>query len=495
MTPSWRRRVPGTGADDIAELNEAVDWLRSRAHEVSTAEAGGGDFADLEWLRDAVGEARLVALGEATHGTHEFFAMKLRLLQFLVRELGFTVFAIEASWAEANLVNRFVHTGEGDPHALLKGLGFWTWNTQEVLDLILWIREHNKRSPPEQAVSFLGFDVQFPSVAVENVLEFLGLVDPPARSNAELRYARFREYLVRPATHLDDDRAKRLELLLHASQRYERLPRRAGRRVRQGLRRIHRNLEQNRERYIGASSRADFEFALQSARIVVQAEKLMNLASPGRMKLLRFRARNLGRILLRREWRLLDSGGRDAAMAENVAWLLERAGPTARMVLWAHDLHLMTIPGSMGAHLRDRFHEELLVCAFAFRHGRFNACTIGQRPGDLGPPIPQQVSAPPEDSYETALHAVGLPAFIVDLRAHRSAIPGWLRGPRPFRAVGSAYSEALASSFSLPVRLPRQSDLLVYFDESTPSQYLGTDRVEPREPVISLGADEDDRVT
>lgn len=482
------------GADAVAELNEAIDWLGSRAHEVSTAEADGGDFADLEWLRDAVGEARLVALGEATHGTHEFFAMKLRLLQFLVRELGFTVFAIEASWAEANLVNRFVHTGEGDPHALLKGLGFWTWNTQEVLDLILWIREHNKDSPPEQAVSFVGFDVQFPSVAVENVLEFLGQVDPEARTMAELRYAELQEPVIQSATG-SDDRATRRMLVLDDPQQYERLPRRVRKRVRQGLRRVHEDFERNRERYVRASSEADFALALQSARVLVQAEKFASWPSSSRMEQLRLRARNLGRNLLRRGWRLPDWGGRDQAMAENVGWLLKRAGPTARMMLWAHDLHVMTIPGSMGAHLQRRFGDELLVCAFAFHHGRFNACKIGQRPGEVSPPNPQQAPDPPEDSYEIALHRLGMPAFIVDLRDQSSAAPRWLGGPRPLRTVGATYNEAEAQSYFLPMRLPHQSDLLVYFDESTPSQYLGTERAEPREPVVSFGADEDDRVT
>ena len=255
MTWSRRLRLPGMGSDDAAELDEAIDWLRSRAHEVSAVGQSPDEFADLEWLRDAVGDARLVALGEATHGTHEFFAMKLRLLHFMVTELGFSAFAIEASWAEANLINQFVHTGQGDPHALLEGLGFWRWNTQEVLDLILWIRTHNKDAPPEQAVSFFGFDVQFPSVAVENVLEFLGGVDPPARTTAELRYARLQEYLVRPATLLGD-RAMRLKLLRDASQRYERLPRRVQRQVRQGLQRVHEDLERNRERYVRASSNA-----------------------------------------------------------------------------------------------------------------------------------------------------------------------------------------------------------------------------------------------
>jgi erythromycin esterase len=462
------------GANDTAELDEAVDWLRSRAHEVSAAGQRADDFADLEWLRDAVGDARLVALGEATHGTHEFFAMKLRLLQFMVTELRFSAFAIEASWAEANLVNQFVHTGQGDPHALLKGMGFWTWNTQEVIDLILWIRKHNKDAPPEQAVSFFGFDVQYPRMAIENVLEFLGRVDPPARTTAELRYAKLQEYLV-PSATLPDGWATRLKLVFDAGQQHERLPRRAQERIRQGLLRVHEDLERNRERYVRASSHADFAFALRSARVVVQAEKFVTPPSPGRIKQLRMRAGRVGRSLLRRQWRLPEWGGRDQAMAENVGWLLERAGPTAKMVLWAHDLHVMTIPGSMGADLRNRFHEELLVCAFAFHHGRFTACEIGQRPEEIGPPLPQHAPVPPEDSYEAALHELGIPGFIVDFRDQSSAFPGWLRGPRPFRTVGATYSEALAPDYFLPMVLPRQSDILVYFEESTPSHYLGTD--------------------
>ena len=173
--------------------------------------------------------------------------------------------------------------------------------------------------------------------------------------------------------------------------------------------------------------------------------------------------------------------------------LLERAGPTSRVVLWAHDLHVMTIPGSMGAHLRRRFGDELLVCAFAFHHGRFNARTIGQRPEEIGPPTPHRAPDPPKDSYEAALHSLGMPGFIVDLRDQSSRAPRRLQGPRLFRTLGSVYSEALASSLVLPIMLPRQSDILIYFDESTPSQYLGTDGVEPTEPVTSLSADADDR--
>ena len=117
-------------------------WLRRRAIPFATAEPGG-DAADLAPFTRLVGDARLVALGEATHGTHEFFAMKHRLVAFLVRELGFTGFAIEANGPEAERIDDYVQTGQGDPASLLAGLHYWTWNTREVLDLIGWMREYN----------------------------------------------------------------------------------------------------------------------------------------------------------------------------------------------------------------------------------------------------------------------------------------------------------------------------------------------------------------
>ena len=105
--------------------SEIVSWLQNNAEPFATAQAGTG-LADLMFLKDMVGAARVVALGEATHGTREFFLMKHRVLEFLVKEMDFNVFAIEATWPESNRVNEYVHTGEGDPEVLLSGLYFWT---------------------------------------------------------------------------------------------------------------------------------------------------------------------------------------------------------------------------------------------------------------------------------------------------------------------------------------------------------------------------------
>ena len=95
---------------------------------------------DIEFLRDVVGDARIVALGENTRGTRDFFELKARILRFLVEEMGFSTFAMQVNWAEARRLNRYVRTGEGDPERLLSGLYRWWWNTESVLAMIAWMR-------------------------------------------------------------------------------------------------------------------------------------------------------------------------------------------------------------------------------------------------------------------------------------------------------------------------------------------------------------------
>src|SRR5207253_4402222 len=154
-----------------------TEWIRANAIRLSTTEAGRG-FADMQALKPLIGNARIVSLGEATHGTREFFQLKHRMLEFLVIEMGFTVFAIEASMPEGFDVNEYVLTGKGDPAKALAGLYFWTWDTEEVLDLIRWMRRYNQDSSHTKKVKFFGFDMQVAHVAVTNVEVYLQRVDP-----------------------------------------------------------------------------------------------------------------------------------------------------------------------------------------------------------------------------------------------------------------------------------------------------------------------------
>jgi erythromycin esterase-like protein len=154
----------------------AADWIRARAIPLTTAEPGHG-FADMQPLKAVIGNARIVSLGEATHGTREFFQLKHRILEFLASEMRFTIFSIEASMPEAYRLNDYVLDGKGDPAALLKGMYFWTWDTEEVLAMIRWMREFNQSG--KGRVQFTGFDMQTPTVAQQIVQAFVDRHDQP----------------------------------------------------------------------------------------------------------------------------------------------------------------------------------------------------------------------------------------------------------------------------------------------------------------------------
>lgn len=149
-------------------------WLKTNAVAVTTVEAGNG-FTDLQRLKRIVGDASIVSLGEATHGTREIFQMKHRLVEFLASEMGFTIFSIEANMPEAYRLNDYVLHGTGDPRALIAGMYFWTWNTEEVLAMVEWMRRFNASG--KGRIGFTGFDMQTARVAIENVENFLRTVD------------------------------------------------------------------------------------------------------------------------------------------------------------------------------------------------------------------------------------------------------------------------------------------------------------------------------
>jgi erythromycin esterase-like protein len=172
------------------ELPPSVAWVKAHAHPLSTVEAGHG-FEDLAFLEKAIGDARVVGLGEATHGTREHFQMKHRLLEFLATKMGFTVFAIEANMPESYRVDRYVSGGEGDPAALIGGMYFWTWNTEEVLDMVKWMRAFNEREAAAKSgrhVRFTGFDMQMADYSRTIVRRFVEKHDPEFLPELDARW-------------------------------------------------------------------------------------------------------------------------------------------------------------------------------------------------------------------------------------------------------------------------------------------------------------------
>ena len=433
LLPSPATRSPSEPTLTGPIAPEVRAWLRENAIPFDTTDPNA-DFEDLMPLKELIGDARIVALGEATHGTHEFSELKHRMLRFLVEEMGFNTFAIETSWAETNLINDYVRTGQGDPAKLMQEFFGWSGNTQEVLDMVLWMRAHNENPGDAPQVSFYGFDTQFYEMAMEDVFAYLEQVDPERLAETTRLY-----YCFSP------DRTR-----LYAGSSKE-----SKANCRANLQAVYDQLSQRRSEYEARSSPEAFARALQSARIVLQVEHQVSLGDQ-------------------------DYLVRDQYMAENAGWLLDQAGPGGKIVLWAHNGHVATSASGfkpMGAYLRERYRDEMVVFGFSFYEGRFNSrlladtAQMGDEPTNL---MEFAVAMPPEDSYESYFRSTDLPRFFLDLRRLPSdpAVRDWVSTPHPFRSLGAAYRPSTPEDFIEPARLPEQYDVMIYFQDTSPSLIL-----------------------
>ena len=149
----YRRRL----TDERVRDEAIVTWLRSQAIPLRSITAGSG-FDDLMPLKDTLRGVRVVGLGEATHGTREFFQVRHRLLEFLVKEMGFTVVAVEGSYAAFMNINDYVLHGKGDRARVLADQKYWILDTEEVAAIIDWIRAYNRTVPDGKKVTFFGID-------------------------------------------------------------------------------------------------------------------------------------------------------------------------------------------------------------------------------------------------------------------------------------------------------------------------------------------------
>jgi erythromycin esterase len=350
--------------------------------------------------------------------------MKHRLVELLATEMGFTAFAIEASMPEAFRLNDYMLRGEGDPDELLRGMYFWTWNTREVLDMILWMREFNASG--KGRVEFLGFDMQEPRVAAQNVRRFVARAEPEYATALDGAYAGL-------------DALAQLRRDQYADKGKAEWEKMAGR-----SREVLAHLEGARDRLVNAveGDAAAVDWATQNARIVVQATT-----------------------------RATASGDyRDRCMAENVDWILGQRPQGTKIVLWAHNGHVSRRSGAMGGFLAERHKDDMVVVGFALHEGRYTAVApgAGLRENDANPSGP--------GSIEYALHQVGEPRAILDLRKVDKTSPesGWLADPVDHRNIGAL---AMPSAF-FPCDLPASYDLLIFFDRTAASVLLPPQRRE-----------------
>lgn len=424
-------RPGGEGSGPPPEV--VVAWIGDRAISLAGTDPDA-PFSDLEPLRELVDDARVVVLGEATHGTREFLEVKHRIFRFLVREVGFDTFVLEASWPEAELVDAWVAGGEGDPRVLTSRLYRWFLNTRETLNLVEWMREENRGRPPGERLRFGGIDVQYPRLAVDTVLAFLDRTDPEAADSARARYDCFLPYV----NDLDGS--------FDRYYGYTELPGQAKRECRRRAEAMHDDLVSARSRYLEAASAREVDRAIRSARLVVQNQHI-------------------------RVNSVADQDVRDMYLAENALWELEQAGPGSRAVFSMHDFHAADEAEpwpSTARYLRSELGDDLVLVGFSVHGGTFAA--FDPDADRVGTHV---LPAPGPGSYEEAFHRTDLPLFLLDLDRVAGAPPevrSWLEGPRSVRWVGSFFQEG--RSYREDAFLVREFDLVLHLESGTPSTPL-----------------------
>ncbi|WP_169796719.1 erythromycin esterase family protein [Chondromyces crocatus] len=442
-------------ADQLAP--EAVStWLRANVAPIASVEVGRG-FTDLAPVTAMIGEAKVVSLGEATRGTREFFQLKHRMLEVLVHQKGFRVFGIEASFAEALVVNDYIRTGKGDPVSAVRGLRFWTWDTEEVVALVRWMRAYNEDPSHPQKLAFHGFDIQSPASSVRALLTYLRQVDRSFGAEAE--------QALRPLDSQFD------------VFRYDRRGASVWEATRTGLERIAQRLESERDGYIQRSSAAAWKTARLHLDVVRQAEP--GLAQGG------------------------DAPGtRDQAMAKNVLSLLDLEGPQAKMVLWAHNLHVargqLNGSATMGEHLHQALGKDQVSLGLAFDQGSFQAQDIS--PGALRALRDFSVGVLQKGSLDATLGRLGVPILALDLRRAPagSEAAAWLEAPLQSRTIGPSFQEGAASSYVREISPRASFDALLFVERTTAARPTQGDRPPPppnRGPLplpVNLGFEEVD---
>ena len=404
--------------------------------------------ADNELLRQ-LGRAKLALLGEATHGTHEFYAERAALSRRLILEHGFNAVVVEADWPDAWRVNRYIRGASDDADAEAALSGFerfptWMWRNTVVRDFVEWLREHNRGQPRSRQVGFYGMDLYSLYRSVGAVLEYLDRADPEAAHRARSRYACF--------DHFGEDSQAygyAASFGMKSSCEDE---------VIQQLREMNRRATD----LLAASGRDRTEvfYAQQNARLVRNAEEYYRTMFHGRIS----------------SWNL-----RDSHMVETLQALekhLSEGGSPPRMLVWAHNSHLgdasATEMGDLGEWnvgqlARDRWGADAMLVGFSTHHGTVTAASEWDGVAER-----KRVRPGLEGSCEGLFHQAGEERFWLPLRGN-AALGALLHDLRLQRAIGVIYlPETERESHYFTAQLAQQFDAVAFFDVTRAVTPLGS---------------------
>jgi erythromycin esterase-like protein len=418
-------------ADEVLErLGEIVHPLKDRE-------------SDYEPLLQSLGDAKFVLLGEATHGTHEFYKARTEITKHLIEEKGFNVVAWEADWPHTLRVNRFIR-GRGPDRTALEALSdftrfpSWMWRNRDVLGFVEWLRAHNQRLPASQPkVGVYGLDLYSLHASIQSVIDYLEDHEPVLAKEAKQRYGCFEEFGEDPQHY---GMIAGLNRSLSCEEQV----------VQQLLELQHRSAELLRQD--GKLAEDELFFATQNAAVAKDAEEYYRAMYRGRPN----------------TWNL-----RDKHMVETLDRLMEHfqtQGEHPKAVVWAHNSHLgdaratsMVMRGewNVGQLVREWHDAEAFLVGFSTFQGSVTAAS------DWGDPAERKTVRPGlQGSYERLFHGVHVPNFLLNFEAQsgkRIPLPSELLE----RAIGVIYRpETERMSHYFFARMAEQFDAVIHFDET-----------------------------
>lgn len=402
-------KPPNLSTEETTELHT---WLKENAIHLNSVEAGSG-FQDMQPLKAIIGDARIVALGEATHGTREFFQVKHRMVEFLVSEMDFTIFAIEATLGGAFELNDYVITGNGVPERALGTLVYPAWNTEEVLALVKWMREYN--SNHEKKVKFYGFDNKPAAGSAKAVYNFLRKTD---------------------GTHDYDEVLSVLKNLWTAGRLISG-PKEKIYRTAEEIKGLIAHLESQQAAYARQTpSRQEFQDIRDWKLVVLHAKVLLQYLNFYRVPSIS-----------------IASDIRDPSMAENVRGLMDYEDG-AKMILWAHNAHVAAgYGGGMGQHLRKMYGNDIVIIGLTYNRGFSRYAT-----SELSPESSHEIPPAPEGTLEADLTKAGLEIAVLDLRSlPRGTVSKYFNA-----RLQTRYGEYFITSI-----LPTAYDALLFIESTT----------------------------
>jgi len=422
-------------AENKRKQQAVIGWMKDNLIPIKTVEAGNG-FQDLQPLKRVFKDVRFVGLGEETHGSREFFQFKHRMLEFLVKEMGFRVFAIEASYSACENINDYVMGRTDDGAKALDSQGFWTWNTEEVRTLMDWMRSYNASVPADRKVKFAGFDIQVNDTGKTKLLEYLKRVAPERVADTET-FFKVCEGCVGRAIISSGDKAKdALAKFKELKAQYNDL---------------FIFLEINGAQLAARSSQAEYEQMREYARVIVQY-----IDSYGHVNSSE------------------SAGLRDLYMADNFRRIAMREPAGTRFVLWAHNGHIAASSSGLsfspfGSHLRRFYGKDYYALGFSFNQGTFQAMEAQPQDPMKRMLVSFTANPAPAGSIDWFLGQTGVKNFIVDFRSSRknAELDEWLTAPRPMRSIGSMYGPGFEQNYFTSGTLSKDFDGLFFVDTTT----------------------------